>query len=355
MKKLFLTTLFCAHTFLFSFAGLEDFEFYNSTEEIKSQKIVKDTKRIYLPQYPEAYNPSIIKSGNGYLMCFRISPNRWKDGGLTSFIGIVRLNENFDPISEPQILDTRFGNSIAPQSEDARLFVFRDKIYLVYNDNTEEIWFNNDQRRDMYIAELLSDGDKYTVGKPLKLTHQKKYGGTKIQKNWMPFEWDKQLFLTYSILPHEILLPDFKTGSCLPIFETTPYMTWNYGPLRGGSPPILVDGEYLSFFHSSVYTSCPVTKGEKVWIYFMGAYTFSGSPPFELTKMSPYPIVGKGFYTYLIYWKRVIFPGGFVVSGNNIYLAYGKDDWEMWVATIDKKALYDHMHKVYIPDETIFE
>jgi predicted GH43/DUF377 family glycosyl hydrolase len=35
----------------------------------------------------------------------------------------------------------------------------------------------------------------------------------------------------------------------------------------------------------------------------------------------------------------VVFPGGFAVVGSLIYVAYGKDDREIWIATIDKDAL----------------
>ena len=71
----------------------------------------------------------------------------------------------------------------------------------------------------------------------------------------------------------------------------------------------------------------------------MGAYTFSADPPFAITSYTKKPIVGEGFYTDSNYYKRVIFPGGFVVSDSVIYLAYGKDDSEIWIATIDKAAL----------------
>ena len=71
----------------------------------------------------------------------------------------------------------------------------------------------------------------------------------------------------------------------------------------------------------------------------MGAYTFSPTPPFQITRFTPEPIVAEGFYTQSSQWKRVIFPGGFVVADPYIYVAYGKHDVEMWIATIDKAEL----------------
>ena len=71
----------------------------------------------------------------------------------------------------------------------------------------------------------------------------------------------------------------------------------------------------------------------------MGAYTFSAEPPFHITQMTALPIFTEEFYSPSFYYKKVVFPGGFVESGPFIYLAYGKDDSEIWIATLDKQAL----------------
>lgn len=55
--------------------------------------------------------------------------------------------------------------------------------------------------------------------------------------------------------------------------------------------------------------------------------------------MTPEPIIGEGFYAPSTAEKKVILPGGFVVDGPRIYVAYGRDDREMWIATLDKEAL----------------
>ncbi len=76
----------------------------------------------------------------------------------------------------------------------------------------------------------------------------------------------------------------------------------------------------------------------------MGAYTFSASPPFEITKISQEPIVGQNFYDgeyYKPYWVpvRCIFPCGFIIEDLYIYISYGRQDHEIWIAKLDKKAL----------------
>lgn len=301
--------------------------------------VVTATKRIHLKDFDGAYNPSILAFGKGYLLSFRYCPDSINKASI-SFIGVVLLDQNFDPISHPQLLNTRSLESTIPsQSEDARIFSYKGRIFLIYNDSHDKIWFYWN-RRDMYIAELLSDSDqKMTLSTPLKLQYEKKYHQQKVQKNWVPFEWDNTLLLGYSIDPHEIIYPNLYNGICYPCYETSTPIEWNYGTLRGSTPPILVDGEYLAFFHSGKMCSSSASWGLPLWHYFMGAYTFSDKPPFEITKMTLHPITAPGFYTPSDAEKRVIFPGGMVVSGPNIYVAYGKDDCEIWIATINKERL----------------
>jgi predicted GH43/DUF377 family glycosyl hydrolase len=84
--------------------------------------------------------------------------------------------------------------------------------------------------------------------------------------------------------------------------------------------------------------------------YFMGAYTFSSTPPFEITSISPDPIIGKTFYTGPAYktWKplRVVFPGGFVCYKDSIWVVYGKQDFEVWVVQIDKEKLFKSLKPI---------
>jgi predicted GH43/DUF377 family glycosyl hydrolase len=302
-------------------------------------KIIKSTKRLYLPACPGANNPSIMEFEDNYLLTFRWTPKHWDEPWI-SFIGIVILDKSLNQISKVELLDTRLYNRTTPsQSEDARILSVNGKIYLLYNDNMKIIFPTHWERRDMYAVELIYQNNEFILGEPLRLRHAKKYREKPWQKNWTPFEWQNKLLLSYAINPHEVLLPNLETGNCNSFFESNKKINWDYGEIRGGTPGILVDGEYLAFFHSGEIKQTPASEFHELWHYFMGAYTFSAEPPFELTKISPEPLSVPEFYTYSYYSKRVIYPGGFVVYGPNIYLAYGKDDCEVWIATIDIKEL----------------
>jgi predicted GH43/DUF377 family glycosyl hydrolase len=162
----------------------------------------------------------------------------------------------------------------------------------------------------------------------------------------VPFDWHGQLLFAYGLNPHEIIMPDLNLGRCHPLCDSTFTTRWHWGEWRGGTPALLVDGEYLAFFHSSIQTRSPASKGMVMHHYYMGAYSYAGDPPFAMRSATREPIVSEGFYTYSSYEKRVIFPGGFAVVGSSIYVAYGKDDNELWIATLDKAELKKAMKPI---------
>ncbi len=300
------------------------------------QDLVIESFKIDFEGYPNAHNPSLIETSEGFLLTFRWLPdplNLWY-----SLIGIVALDEHLLPKAKPQILDTRpQGKRIPSQSEDARIFRWNGELYLIYNDNPTFLNPSSTQRRDMHIAKLEWIDNAYKLSLPLKLFHPLKYPTAKWQKNWVPFEWEGNLLFSYSIIPHEVLFADAFTGECHPCIQTACLgPNWKWGVIRGGTPAQAFEGEYLAFFHSSLKARSLASEGVEMHHYFAGAYTFESNPPFSITAMSQQPIIGEQFYTLSACDKRVIFPGGFVVKSPFIYLAYGKDDSEIWIAKIDE-------------------
>lgn len=337
MKRLFLYATLLTSSL--SFASIEEVTVMVSPSDTR---LFVEEYQILLKDYPASFNPSIVKTDYGFLMSFRYIPDPVLQPTI-SFIGLLKLDENLQPLDLPQLVDTRTTmKKIPSRSEDARLFTFNDDIYLVYND---DIYLPNPKvppRRDMFLTKLNLTDDGYVAEAPLKLVHEERFD-QKIQKNWVPFEWNQNLLFGYSLAPHEVVQNDLTDSLCKVVCETYSPVPWDWGQMRGGTQAVMVDGEYLAFFHSSVDARSDVTNYKKYIHYFMGAYTFSGRPPFELTKMTPFPIVDKGFYTQSNYYKRVIFPGGLAVVGDYIYLAYGKDDCEVWIAKMRKSELLNQL------------
>ena len=169
-----------------------------------------------------------------------------------------------------------------------------------------------------------------------------------VEKNWVFFENDSALYCIYSYNPYKILKVDqaFDGTMTEVVSDDEINLDWEskWGNISGGTPAILVDGEYLSFFHSFFLRN-------GVRFYALGAYTFESTFPFRRKKISAYPIIWEKMYSIPktpqtpicnLLWS-VVFPGGFVEQIENgrkvITLVYGENDTGMGVLTLDKECL----------------
>lgn len=321
-----------------------------------SQKFVLETKQLHIPGFPGAFNPSIVRWRGSLLLSFRdISSAKKKSSGdisgADSQIGLVWLDEQFIPNSPAQLLDTSDGTPIPARAEDARLILVGNSLYVVYSDNREEVVTEGGFR--MYIAEVDYDGYKFSLHHHECLANFEGESPRRREKNWVPFDYHGTLLLAYQINPHKILCPQMGTGSCSTVATTKMYHSWQWGDLRGGTSGILIDEQrYLAFFHSSTKMATVHSNGKVINHYFIGAYTYAAEPPFNITHMSPEPIIGKDFYhgkTHTPYWGpvRVVFPCGFITDASSIWMVYGRQDHEIWITKIDRKELLESLIPVH--------
>jgi predicted GH43/DUF377 family glycosyl hydrolase len=318
--------------------------------EERIQSFVLETRQIKIPAFPHAFNPSIIRWRGSLLMTFRNIPN--PNERYTSTIGIVWLDEDFYPISPPQLLDlgpTGIFAHVPSRAEDARLISVGDSLFLVYSDNRDPVISKGGFR--VHVAEL---GFEEKRGRffakaisPLK--HFEGESQNIREKNWVPFVFQQQLLLAYSLSPHKIFQPLLQESACMTQAISHREVPWRWGELRGGTPGLKVDeNHYLAFFHSSKKMKTAHSGGQDILHYFMGAYLFTAIPPFELTQVSPEPIVGRGFYwgeVYKPYWHpvRSIFPGGFILDEDFVWIVYGRQDHEMWLIKLDRRGLLNSL------------
>ncbi|MCL4361237.1 hypothetical protein M1446_02675 [Candidatus Dependentiae bacterium] len=305
------------------------------------QDFVLETKQIIIPEFPGAFNASIVRWQDSLLMCFRVRDNN----SISTFeFGFVWLDDDFNPISTSKILQIYGDPSSYRQNQDARLIVVKNKLYILYN-NFIKIAEDNVSRR-MFIAELHCDKEKFFIENPTCLQPINKMS-KRWEKNWVPFNYNNNLLLAYSLAPHNILNPSLDTGKCETESSTHSFVNWKWGELRGGTPALLDGDQYIAFFHSSTYLATEQSGGKKMQHYFMGAYTFLPKSPFEIAHISPKPIIGKNFYSGPTYNTRkplrVVFPMGCIANEDYIWITYGRQDNEMWVAKLDKKKLYESL------------
>ena len=174
--------------------------------------------------------------------------------------------------------------------------------------------------------------DVFELSKPVSM---EKVGERKSlnQKNWVPFLYDENIYFVYNVYPLTIIKLQYDNAKYastndrseevlqLDTVSSEPCRAdmeqpWEYGHIRGGSPAELVNGEYLSFFHSK---SGPLDTGTgwALLSYWIGAFTFSPKPPFKMTKISKFPIVKNEWYDGAWFNRGngyIIYPAGFVVE-----------------------------------------
>ena len=311
-----------------------------------SQDFVLETKQIEISGCPYAFNPSMVRWHGYILMSFRFIPD--PTSPFTSWIGLVLLDEQFNPVGEPQLLNIRDGTTNVPsRADDARLLYVGDKLMIVYSDNPNPKITGGGFR--MMIGELHFTNGSFALQNAVRLVEYEGEKETLRENNWTPFEYRSSLFLSYSIDPHRVFFPIPGKGTCITYATTFPSLHWEWGILRGGTPALMLEsGEYFAFFHSAKKMATQNSQGKTMTHYYMGAYTFEPEPPFRITRFSKEPIVGPGFYkgrSYKPYWGSIqcVFPAGMIMEGNTIWLSYGRQDHEIWIAKIDKKKLLDSL------------
>lgn len=315
----------------------------------KPSPFVLHVQEIKIPDFPYAFNPSLIRFKGRLLLAFRTRDPA--DHAHTDGMGLVWLNENFQPEGKAQLLDIRLKQPILDSyAQEPKLVAIGEGLYIVFSNRVNGM--SSTQRR-VYVAELHHDGKVFFISEAEPLLHFLE-NSNRQEKNWVPFEYEGHLLLSYSLVPHRILRPLLnRSKKCEEFAESVGAVRWNWGKLRGGTPAALEGNSYLAFFHSSKDLTTVQSKGKHVNHYFMGAYTFASTPPFEITAVSPEPIVHKSFYAWPDYptWKPllVVYPGGYVSDEKFIWVAYGRQDHEIWIAKLDKKGLM----KSLVPVSTI--
>ncbi|MBP9841028.1 MAG: hypothetical protein KBC64_01215 [Simkaniaceae bacterium] len=305
---------------------------------------ILEARQIHLPKYPDAFNPSIVRWKGKLLMSFRNIADP-KNSYHSSEIGLVWLDDSFHPEGIPQII-------LGPhRAEDARLIEIGDRLYMIYSDNEDSVISKGGFR--VYVAELKEKNGIFSIFKKERLVKFEGENPSLREKNWTPFEHQDNLLLSYSLDPHLVFRPLLGAGECETVACSSKSLPWNWGELRGGTQLLQVGGSYLTFFHSSVRMKSEASEGKEMLHYFMGASLFQSKWPFEMTHISPEPIVDESFFAgpiYKPYWGswRGVFPGGFVFDDNFIWIVYGKQNHELWVVKLHKEKLLESLTPVFL-------
>lgn len=280
------------------------------------------------------YNGAILGLGNSVLFVHRRNRAEKYGCGMDTLEACL-LDENFVPKTDFYEL-----NLIDSYSEDPKLLVFKNEIYIVFGGPGRDP--SNWRTRALFIAKILIQKDGITIADDSvrKLIARDKLAVS--EKNWVPFVDNKELKFIYSIHPHSVL--DYEVANDQTIefsekYSSTFGFTFPGEPCSGGTPPVLVnESEYLTFFHSVEFSFKKYS--ESIFIeerklshtrhYSMGAYTFSSSPPYQILRVTEQPLVYQGMFTMpnrrVTRDDRVVFPSGSLICDDRIFVSLGEND-----------------------------
>eukprot|EP01035_Chromulina_nebulosa_P020000 gene20000-25973_t len=214
------------------------------------------------------------------------------------------------------------------------------------------------------------------------------------EKNWSPFNYKQnQIFFIQSFQPFTVYRldqPNSRNSKNLvytynpPRFEPLSYkaqsvdlvskvdcpaFTSYFGKIRGGTPALLVRGEYLAFYHTYEpgHGHLSTILPDNHFYYFIGAYTFTTDPPFKVTSFSRFPIshetfipgiykVGKqqALITFAVSYILINKDGGVILEGQDeddhhtttVVLTIGVRDSHTIVAKINLNELLDSLKPI---------
>lgn len=246
--------------------------------------------------------------------------------------------------------------------EDPRLFVLNEgsnhqKIFVIFS--RRNLKPHDSPELQMAYCELQITSDDVISCDPIIDFDIQRIRGIQDQKNWSPFQYNESLYFTAESTPqHFVVDLNSQVISEGVNQDTSIYNIWKHGTIRGGTPAIrLNETMYLAIFHSS---NIPYVVGDVLKTYAMGAYLFDAKPPFRIRAITRKPMIHQSMYSgswaYLpdsyYHIDYVVFPMGLLKSWHYynpldetsrfVYLIYGKQDVETWVAKIEvEKLLYD--------------
>lgn len=289
-------------------------------------KTVKSAKILQSPAIPQAYNPGMEKFDGKIYFSIRSELNHGNVlnyGRRTEHI-LTTLNANYDIDGDFHILNGDFPG-LDSNLEDARLFVFQDRLWAVGTGPAYGTAF-----RQMYTSPIAfaEDGTPSVEGW-VHLKYQDP--PTQIEKNWSPFVHNDELYFIYAIKNHTILRADTETGEVTQVAETDGF-NWDYGSPRGGSQTIRYKDNFLHVFHSA--KDYRFLNGEKKRIYVIGAYLFEAQEPFRILKYTPHPIIGDNFYGQNNP-RHFVFVTGAIIDGDELVLSAGVNDDQLMIIHVD--------------------
>ena len=281
---------------------------------------------------PHNYNNGLFEWRGRLIMCYR----RHLENAFSEIAVCEIDRDTLLPSTKfPQfVLDIpkEFDNE---DHEDARIFWFGDEIFVSYT-----MWRRavSPTGRWLYMPriDVAAFDDEWNF--KYKFTPDYDGNGEIPQKNWTFFVHGIDLMFVYDF-SHHVVCKVTDSGRCDAVL--TPGITWNYGTIRGSTPPQRIsDTEYLSFFHSRKRDDGAPHKNR----YYAGAYCFEAKEPFRITRYTEEPVFAGSESNQQ--WDTdlaCVFPCGLVIDGETALVSMGSNDMECAIGRVNIPQLLETM------------
>lgn len=289
-----------------------------------SDQVDWEVGKIVLPEETGTYyfNPAIIQEPDGRILLFarRCRNKREKDEDVyleKNDIVCFELTKDLRATKKALLqLTSHFPNE---QFEDPRVVRFGDKYGLSC---CTFVPFKSYAHQAMFLL----DKQFLNVGR-FDPVYGNNYAQAMVndghEKNWLYFVHDNTPHVVYSANPHVVVRLNGRLEKEQEYVTNEFNPLWKFGEVRGGSNPILADGLYWTFFHSSLPW---INKKRR---YYMGAYAFEAKAPFRIVRMTTMPILtGTNQEDWWPGLPAVVFPCGafFDSAKNQFVISYGIND-----------------------------
>jgi hypothetical protein len=283
------------------------------------------------PEQCYFFNPAITRHDDATLMAYRVVlPD------LRRRIAVCRLDGAWKvQAGSATALSDRLVNG-SDWHADPRFCWFGDRLLL---------HFNNGARvpNSIFLVEL----DPATL-QPTGPCRSLRLDGPRVpvEKNWMFFAHDGELYTVYSIAPQRVFRVNLEASDAIQCVaaHATPWEDGSYrrhfGAPRGSTPPERVGDRYVSVFHSHfrkplLRRMLTAARHRTRWdavTYGIGCYTFEAEPPFAPRACSPDllfapPIRERSPRPALsTYYDSCVYPSGLVHHDGDLFISVGLHD-----------------------------
>lgn len=280
------------------------------------------------------FNPSIIQRGNERVLIVRRA--EWDERDAFGYNSLMAFSmQGTKPVMGYKI---QMGYQF-PQEH------FEDPRAITHNGRTfiSSCNFVRNKRGMTYPHQIISE---VTNGWQLVKRHDPVYGknardaggNTGHEKNWLWFFHEGQPHMLYMSSPHEIVRFNLNF-QFVELWKTEwDSKIWGYGQVRGGTPPVFIDGLYYTFFHSST----PFSTHKRQ--YHLGCYAFEAKPPFAVKRITLEPLLtGSRFDGGLPAKPPCLFAGGALFEDGTWLVVSGVNDIKCSYVYIPHSELLDQM------------